>query len=681
MCWQIMDAVTQSMYVDYGYNAFETFRANNLGFTSLMAAPNLAIKTLGALGSMRTIGIVMATVISGILIKFGGAALASMAGNLTGQIQSQGASAAMKTETPEGHASELRQTWDVMPTEAWANHHKWDNIAQTKIGAAEYGYSQQAAQADMHQKYGDGIRDSQGWQMDSGILSSQKERTLYGNAEKMVDAKYAGLEGNIRGAGGLDNYIEQVKARGEGDTASELEAAKLRSSITGEDTKTALIQNKVDGARWQVVQNTSHGEAIDTYGAEAIERTTWQAEGKKIGDTNAAALLGGAAGYDMTTAAGVVGFSENQKLSTGREANFQLTGDRREHFQKLLDDAGIKGINLRDGDMVGGLRMGDNGKPAEFSIVGNGRRIDFNGSTLTEKSTSDGMAFTKVEDKEGNVISSFGEKISHDPMKIGNYNVQSGATVKKYDDGRLEVGGIINGKRGSLTYDAQSNKVVYADGTSGHSFVDKDVDYKDVQKGLRFGIGTQGWQGTQNRTYNEDSFSGAYRGNDGNLYYGNLQYGRNSSGERVIVSGQGTDIVQYKYADTEKTPDGKTVYAERDATYGPNNASLHTSGITGNNFKFDDSKSFSGGYKYDNYVSATLDEHGFHRTAQAAGRVQGIIIDMERYIPKGSLFKGSRSPGSGDINPNAEGPYSKYPMDYGKPVPPSFPKMPMTKMR
>ncbi len=125
-----------------------------------MAAPNLAMKTLGMLGTMRSMGIVVAGVISTVLVKFGGAALASMAGNLTGQIQAQGSSAAMKTQTPEGHASELKQTWDVMPTEAWANHHKWDDIARTKIGAAEYGYSQMEAQAAMHQKYGDGIRDS-----------------------------------------------------------------------------------------------------------------------------------------------------------------------------------------------------------------------------------------------------------------------------------------------------------------------------------------------------------------------------------------------------------------------------------------------------------------------------------------------------------------------------------------
>ncbi|MCL4492590.1 MAG: hypothetical protein M1510_11965 [Nitrospirae bacterium] len=103
-----------------------------LGFASLMASPNDAMKTLSMFGTIRTFGIMLATVLSGTLVKFGGHALAMMAGNISGQMQSQGDSSAMATHTPEGHANTLRQNWEVMPTQTMANHYSTRDIWNSK---------------------------------------------------------------------------------------------------------------------------------------------------------------------------------------------------------------------------------------------------------------------------------------------------------------------------------------------------------------------------------------------------------------------------------------------------------------------------------------------------------------------------------------------------------------------
>ena len=63
----------------------------------------------------------LATVLTGMLIRFGGHALSMLAGNLAGTIQSQGTSAAMKTGDPAGSAGMISQMREADPTHAWAN--------------------------------------------------------------------------------------------------------------------------------------------------------------------------------------------------------------------------------------------------------------------------------------------------------------------------------------------------------------------------------------------------------------------------------------------------------------------------------------------------------------------------------------------------------------------------------
>jgi conjugal transfer mating pair stabilization protein TraG len=92
--WGVTDAVVHGLSMDLTVNAFERIRDNQLGLVSMIYFPDESMKALGVFGMMRSFGIMIATVITTMLVKFGGHALAIMAGSLIGSVQSHGTGAA-----------------------------------------------------------------------------------------------------------------------------------------------------------------------------------------------------------------------------------------------------------------------------------------------------------------------------------------------------------------------------------------------------------------------------------------------------------------------------------------------------------------------------------------------------------------------------------------------------------
>jgi hypothetical protein len=120
--WGITDALTFSLAVEYGHSVFEQIRQNSLGLAAILYTPDGTIKALGMFGILRSTGILLATVLSQMLVKFGGYALAMIAGNLSGMVHAQRASAAMQTQTPEGVTHLLESQEEAPPV--MANAHR-----------------------------------------------------------------------------------------------------------------------------------------------------------------------------------------------------------------------------------------------------------------------------------------------------------------------------------------------------------------------------------------------------------------------------------------------------------------------------------------------------------------------------------------------------------------------------
>jgi len=150
--WGITDAVVHAAAMDYAQYAFEEVRQSSLGVYSMAAFPSLSEKMLGMFGIIRSSGIMLASLFTMMLIKFGGHALAMMAGSLSGAVSGAGAQAG-KLMTPEGTASamnEQRKTAGLlegMPQHSFSNQASAEAFNSVHSPVGGYNSSMNARKA------------------------------------------------------------------------------------------------------------------------------------------------------------------------------------------------------------------------------------------------------------------------------------------------------------------------------------------------------------------------------------------------------------------------------------------------------------------------------------------------------------------------------------------------------
>jgi hypothetical protein len=125
MAWGITDAVVNSFAVDQAYKVFDSIRQHNYSMVSMSMFPDAAMKAYSMFGLIRTAGIAMATVITTLLIRFGGTALAHLAGGISGAVHASGAEAGRSAWNPEGIAKVVQDQNIAVPTMANANRFDW----------------------------------------------------------------------------------------------------------------------------------------------------------------------------------------------------------------------------------------------------------------------------------------------------------------------------------------------------------------------------------------------------------------------------------------------------------------------------------------------------------------------------------------------------------------------------
>lgn len=124
--WGVTDAIMHQFAMNHAYKLMELVRQNQLGMDAFLFFPTQAAKTLSMFGTMRMGGLVLATALSGMLVKFGGHAMAMLAGNITGQIQGAGVKGETQTSDPSARAQSIVSNTSAMPTQAWANGHSYN---------------------------------------------------------------------------------------------------------------------------------------------------------------------------------------------------------------------------------------------------------------------------------------------------------------------------------------------------------------------------------------------------------------------------------------------------------------------------------------------------------------------------------------------------------------------------
>ncbi len=126
--WGITDAVIHGAAMDYASYAFEDMRQSNLGVYAMAAFPTISIKLLAMFGVIRSAGIMLASFFSMMLIRFGGHALAMLAGNLSRIVQAAGAQAGQLL-TPEGSSAAMNQQVRAAGLLAGMPEHRFSNMA------------------------------------------------------------------------------------------------------------------------------------------------------------------------------------------------------------------------------------------------------------------------------------------------------------------------------------------------------------------------------------------------------------------------------------------------------------------------------------------------------------------------------------------------------------------------
>lgn len=129
--WGITDAVIHGAAMDYAVNIFEDMRQSNLGVYGSAAFPAISTKLLAMFGVIRSAGIMLASFFAMMLIRFGGHALAMLAGNLSSIVQNAGTQAGQLL-TPEGMSTALNQQIRAAGMLEGIAEHRFTNMASAE---------------------------------------------------------------------------------------------------------------------------------------------------------------------------------------------------------------------------------------------------------------------------------------------------------------------------------------------------------------------------------------------------------------------------------------------------------------------------------------------------------------------------------------------------------------------
>ena len=126
--WGVTDAVIHGAAMDYAARNFEEVRQSSLGVYAMAALPSVSTKMLAMFGVIRSAGIMLASLFSMMLIRFGGHALAMLAGNLSSLVQGAGSHAGALL-TPDGLSSAMRQQTKAAGLLDGMAEHRFANLA------------------------------------------------------------------------------------------------------------------------------------------------------------------------------------------------------------------------------------------------------------------------------------------------------------------------------------------------------------------------------------------------------------------------------------------------------------------------------------------------------------------------------------------------------------------------
>ena len=589
--WGIIDAMIHSIGMDLGLKALYEVGQYQLGLTAITNFSTGGLKALAMFAAIRWSGLMLATVISGILIKFGGTALAHFAGQMTATASHAGADAGKAVNTPEGMSKEISALEAAPPV--MANAHSFSYQQRTSARTAEtmgktigglsaldtFGGIDGAAEVYGAAAMGRTIKfgaAGEAMRNGEGGYNGAHDRALFSSKAGEIE------KGNIQAMYGNDaqaNADRKVAAEGAlVGMAHEkgMSPAELQTTISTMDLRatTDFIEKYSDKRGISFREGANElGELAASQkfvGAESYRNARTVIEEDGFVFTRTSENLNEAAKFDMMyQMAHSIGLAKNKEDYLGI-----YRADKMHHGEETLtltDAAGVKTLNQR---------MNDMGYATRFQV---GDRIRFN------------------FDEHGNVLSAYGSK-------------GAGRDVK---DLTSEMKGY------------HSQYLNFAESTTGHR-----SQYFDLSEST---TGVRGDHGSKIVTHGENTYVGATmlaigeKDKNGNVQeipvFGTFQY--NDQGKLVAGDfkyGQQGSGVSLRTYDSGLIQDGKPIM-EQKITF-----TEHKLDKTGR-FNLDSSKSVKTreytkhGYKTIDYINPADDQVVFSKSEKGQD-----VADLNRYV-------------------------------------------------
>ncbi|MBU0665279.1 MAG: conjugal transfer protein TraG N-terminal domain-containing protein [Proteobacteria bacterium] len=371
--WGITDAVVHTAAMDYAAYAFEDVRQSSLGVYSMAAFPSKSLKMLAMFGIIRSSGIMLASLFTMMLIKFGGHALAMMAGSLSGAVSGAGGQAGALL-TPEGTSAAMNQQvksaglLEGMPEHRFANQASAGAFNSVHSPVGGYNSSMNARSAlEKSGQIPKGTSDAQyaetqkNFQQNAGTASGQSSVSLGPNGQatqgqtKSVNADGSTSMTTTSGAGGVGVQTDNM-ASGQATHATDGHGGTTltKASVNGMSPiamahQAAYIKTKGAGDSLATNENWANGQSyIKNAALTSSEARTY---GENLNNSVSAKLNK------------AVDSSSSFKDSVGEETAARLNA-----FAQASGGVEIFGTGAKGGGRYDVTATGKDGKTVSFDV-------------------------------------------------------------------------------------------------------------------------------------------------------------------------------------------------------------------------------------------------------------------------------------------------------------------------
>ena len=355
--WGVTDAVIHGAAMDYVARGFEEVRQSNLGVYALAALPSVSTKMLAMFGVIRSAGIMLASLFSMMLIRFGGHALAMLAGNLSAIVQGAGSHAGGLL-TPEGLSGAMQQQVRAAGLLDGMAEHRFANLAAASAWSLHKSVGSHTAAMNARASL------QQAGEVPAGATQGEFA-TMMASANQQVGTAGGPVSVSIGPDGSLTrSRAERVNA----DGSSSVILLGAGGAGTREDTLAAgKAAYAVDSAGLHTTtQATVHGLDPVRVGAMAVRQKVVGAAHSLGSDSNWGMLW---QQVQRDSLSGGVNRSYGDTLNNSLSSNWRRAFNDQSSFIHTLDETqrfqlqGMLGAG-------GGIKQASMGANGQLSIVG-----------------------------------------------------------------------------------------------------------------------------------------------------------------------------------------------------------------------------------------------------------------------------------------------------------------------